>query len=184
MKGKVPSLAGYVHFHISKLLKANSVKSVVDVGGTGRLGWFMEHVKNANIKNGIDGTNLPFGNNSFDAAISIATLEHVDNQRKFLSESARVAKKMTVHWFPMGEGAKLVEKFKVRTGYRHPCILPRISMVQAFCQTITNAAIYPFISVREHVLCLDLKNKARFESFKLVEEHGHKPYGFMVCGIL
>ncbi len=74
----------------------------------------------ANINKGIDGCNLPYGDNSFDVAVSVNTIEHVKNKVKFFQESIRVAKNLVIHHILFGEDSQEVEALKKKFGHNHP----------------------------------------------------------------
>lgn len=162
-----------MHYQVTKLLKRYEVKTVVDIGGTGKLDGRFEDVVNANVECGIDGTNLPYGDGSFDASVSIATLEHVDNQIKFLSEAIRVAKVISVHWFHYGKLGGEVEVFKKKLGHSHPCKLPCEEKMLGFLESIPyRYYLWPFVTCSEHLLMLATMNpKLNVEElYKFVDE--------------
>ena len=110
---KNPPISEYMHYWVMRKLKEYGIETLVDMGGVGKLNkWF--NVTNANIKKKIDGTCLPYKDNSFDASTSISTLEHVKKgqQLKFLEEAIRVARKVSVHWFHYGVELADNNKFK------------------------------------------------------------------------
>lgn len=102
----------YMHDKIVRILRENAVHTVVDIGGIGKLKNKGFVLVDANLKGGLDGTSLPFEDRSFDASVSINTLEHVKNQEKFIEESIRVARKGTFHFFLYGEIAEKTEMLK------------------------------------------------------------------------
>lgn len=147
--------------------------SILDIGGTGKLVHFVQcGVTDANIKTGDDGCCLRFADDSFDVSVSIATLEHVNDQRRFLEESLRVAKLASIHWFPYGEDAAIVERFKKRfTTYSHPCAVPT--------GLGDEWEVNPYVTVAEHLLLLatlyDEMNCP--ETYRVVRCIGRRPYG-------
>ena len=103
--------------------KLTGYKSVLDIGGIGRLKDFTEDIEitDANIKYGIDGCALPYSDKAFDVAVSINTLEHVRPSRRirFLSESMRVSG-CAWHIFPIKGIMRKVEELKKLMGHSHP----------------------------------------------------------------
>ena len=178
---------GLTHHHISRLVKDIKAKRIVDVGGKGILNHYLNcKVANANIKKGIDGTNLPYKANSFDAVVSVATLEHVKNQAAFLRESIRVAKRLVVHWFPYGEGAERAEKLKLRLGHRHFCKLPTKSIITKALGQLKVGKLYPLMTISEHLLLLAARHPrlSRRELYDYVYRRRavKEYYGFILCG--
>jgi ubiquinone/menaquinone biosynthesis C-methylase UbiE len=173
MKGDHPA-RGIIHYHIAGVLKKHGIRSVVDVGGNGSLNAFMPGIKvtNANIKNGIDGTNLPYADNSFDAAVSVAVLEHVKGMHKFLSESVRVARKLVVHWFPYGKDAEIVELFKLKIKHNHYCVVPKSDCVKFLKGIVKNVEVYPYTTIAEHLLLLaaQRRNLSRAKLYKYINK--------------
>ena len=83
------------------------------------------------ISEGVDviasGTNLPFRDRSFDAAISLDVLEHVDSQQKpaLISEAMRIADAVVLAGPYDDEGVRRAEMeqrqyFEAMYGYEHP----------------------------------------------------------------
>ncbi len=142
-----------VHSYITKILKDHNICEVIDIGGVGKLNDRFEKVHNPNIKHGIDGCRLPYDSNSFQASVSIATLEHIQDQVGFLRESIRVAGEISVHWFPFGEQGEKIERFKESMGHKHPSITPTIEAI-ADAVSGYHYEIIPFVSCSEHLLCL------------------------------
>lgn len=176
---------GYPHTHIADILKNYGVSTIIDMGGRKKLKQYIKaKVLDANINKGIDATKLPFSCNMFDAAVSIATLEHVEDQAAFLMESIRVAGKVVVHWFPYGSGAEKTEKFKWDMGHRHVCKLPSKEVVDKFLGEVNNGMLYPLMSSSEHLLLLaSYKSRMNKSSiYKYVFEHSDLTYGYIFMG--
>src|SRR3989344_8666272 len=59
-----------------------------------------------------DGINLPFKDNSFDTVVSVATLEHIQKNKrsKFLEELKRVSKKKILIYTPYGKKGEEYDK--------------------------------------------------------------------------
>lgn len=154
----IEPISEYLHYTIAKRLKELNIRIVLDMGGTSKMKNRGFSLKNANIKYGIDGRNLPYADNSFDATISIATLEHTGNysdQVQFLNEAIRVSKKISIHWFPYDEEGKQIEAFKTKIGHKHPCIVPDRKILQYLNSlTLNYYKISPFIRADEHLLML------------------------------
>jgi hypothetical protein len=91
------------HLGVALLLRPFKAGSIIDIGGEGRLGIFTRHsrVTTVNIASscGVDhilnSGILPFENDSFDAAVSIDTLEHIpkSDREQFLNEMLRGSRK-------------------------------------------------------------------------------------------
>ena len=120
------------HRQVSGL--AGSPGTLLDVGGSaGELALFMPGtgIVTANVEPGadvvFDGVSLPFPDKSFDAAVSVDVLEHIDPplRRRHLTELARVARTRVVLCCPLGseehEAAEreLAEWHERTTGRRH-----------------------------------------------------------------
>jgi len=146
------SISDYIHNTIyTRLINC---KTVIDMGGTGKMKKPGLELTNANVRHGIDATNLPFADNSFDASVSIAVLEHVgdeDNQLRFLNESVRVAKKRVLHWFPIDDSAELFLREK---GHRHFSITPSLNIMSYLEKK--NFQTIDYITVREHFINLTM----------------------------
>lgn len=162
----------YLHDKIVRILKKNNVQTVIDIGGIGKLKNRGFKLVDANIKDGLDGINLPFRDNIFDASISINTLEHVKNQEKFIEESIRIAKKGTFHFFLYGEIAEKTEELKKQLDHHHPCHVPPESILR-------KGNHYPFCTVSEHLLMLaTLYPKLNVRKlYDFIEEYGKDFYG-------
>lgn len=169
---KNPPVSEYAHDKIVRILKENNVHTVIDIGGVGKLKNRGFELTNANIRSGLDGINLPFEDRSFDASVSINTLEHVKNQEKFIEESIRVAKKGTFHFFLYGEIAEKVEVLKKQLGHHHPWSIPPESILR-------KGNHYPFCTVSEHLLMLaTLYPKLNVRQlYDFIEEYGKDFYG-------
>ncbi|MRR10194.1 class I SAM-dependent methyltransferase [bacterium] len=100
------------HLCVQKLLATLDAKTVLDVGGEGRLVPFIgkDRVTTANIRQqrGVDqvlnSLDLPYRDDSFDAAVSIDTLEHIPEPARvhFIEEMRRVSSKGLVICAPLG----------------------------------------------------------------------------------
>jgi hypothetical protein len=102
------------HLGVAMLLRPFKAGSIIDIGGEGRLGIFTRQARVTTVNvaggSGVDhvlnpGT-LPFANDSFDAAVSIDTLEHIPkpDRERFLSEMLRVSRKCIIACAPLGTG--------------------------------------------------------------------------------
>lgn len=100
------------HLGIRLLLKEHKPMTVIDIGGEGRLKLFLSWAKvsAANIRGGagvdhvIADKVLPFGDGSYEAAVSVDTLEHIpkNDRLPFLREMLRTARKVVVVCAPLG----------------------------------------------------------------------------------
>ena len=100
------------HLCISSLLRRLDARTVLDVGGEGCMNIFAGQAKvtTVNIRSGrgvdhvIAGDRLPFAEGSFDAVISVDTLEHLakGDRPGFIQEMARVAGKGVILCAPLG----------------------------------------------------------------------------------
>lgn len=180
---KTHPISAIVHHKVAKYINSSVSETVIDMGGIKKLKLFTNaEVTNANIKGGIDATNLPYPDDSFDAAVSIATIEHVRTalQEKFLEESIRVARKLVIHWLPLGEWANVVENFKeeIAKKYYHDCLFLDIPIAVKLGFSIT-----PFLTIREHLLLLatiygdDFNNK---QTYDFIDAYGDRPYGYFL----
>lgn len=162
----------YMHDKIVRILRENAVHTVVDIGGIGKLKNKGFVLVDANLKGGLDGTSLPFEDRSFDASVSINTLEHVKNQEKFIEESIRVARKGTFHFFLYGEIAEKTEMLKKQLGHRHPYRMSSKNILK-------RGNHYPFCTVSEHLLTLaTLYPKLNVRQlYDFIEEYGKDFYG-------
>ena len=141
---------------------------------------------NVNIQGGIDGCNLPYDDESFDAVVSVATLEHVgdlDRQLSFLKGCHRIAKQIDVHWFPCGPYAIDVEKLKKKYGHYHP-YTNIISLDDLQTKTDIAYDSYPFMSCGLHLLlCMTLTPSLKApEIYDFILKNEHEEYGLIVIG--
>lgn len=161
-----------LHYKIAHKAMGLEPKSIIDIGGVGKLRSFIDcKIADANKSKGFDGTNLKFPDNSFDIAVSVATLEHVNNQQKFINESIRVAKIAAIHWFPYGNAAVKTEEFKKRfKSYNHPCSIPT---------NVDKQHCTPFVTVSEHLLLLATLYKEINceETYCFINKYGCQNYG-------
>lgn len=148
----IQPISEYAHFCITEKLKKYDIKTVLDIGGKGKMKNRGFEVTNANIKYGIDGRNLPFETNSFDATVSINTWEHIGNiadQIKFIKEAIKVSKMVSLHCFPINQKA---EDFLKKIGHNHPCIVPIPIVIDEAYEF--ESSMETFLTVREHFLLL------------------------------
>ena len=100
------------HRCVAELLKRHGAKTVLDVGGEGRLNSFVRDITilSANISSArgvdytVDSGKLPFANESFDMAVSLDTLEHISptGRKDFIGEMLRVSIKGVILCAPLG----------------------------------------------------------------------------------
>lgn len=168
-----------LHFEIAEILKRFEPIKILDMGGKGKLGHFIKaQVRDGNIETGMDCTNLSrFEDDWWDATCSVAVLEHVSRPRTFLMEAIRTCSLGTAHWFPWGPAAAQTEEFKRSKfvgHYRHPCRIPNSADLKDL-----NFKMYPFITVREHLLMLATMYK-QFNCSKVydyISKYGSDDYG-------
>jgi len=99
------------HNIVSRFLHKSGSKSVLDVGGTARvLQMFSDRFKvtTINVDDSGDvryaGKELPYADDSFDAVVSLDTLEHIprEDRKGFVEEMLRVAKREAIFCTPFG----------------------------------------------------------------------------------
>ncbi len=162
-----------LQWKVLSILKQYDIKTVLDVGGVGKLNEltdrFVYNANVTNILNPMDGCDLQFEDDKFDAVVSIATLEHVGDQSQFLNECYRTAKKVEVHWFPCGIYAEDVEALKKKYGHWHPCKIP----------VLPDDEDESFINCGEHLLlCMTLTPSLKVpEVYDYVIKNHDMPYG-------
>ena len=185
-RNSIPVISAYLHWGCSQaaLALAPSPSTLLDVGGNGRMSCFVPcQVTNANILRGIDGTNLPYNDCSFDVCTSVAVLEHVSDWKAFLRESVRVGARGAVHWFPLGSVAREIEAYKDAAGHVHPCEIYEVDEVANYAATICSRYILtPFMNVSEHLLLLATVNR-RMDvdaTYELVRDRGSQNYGYLL----
>ena len=156
----IPIISAVVHYRIAHILRGfPEVRRVVDIGGTGRLKLFGNwEVTDANRR--VNGCDLPYSDDFFDAAISNATLEHVKDQAVFVKEAQRVSRIVAIHWHPAGEPARRTE-------------VP---------QKNNKTQLIPCHTVGEHLLTLaTLYPKLNTpELHEHIRQDGHLSYGYLV----
>ena len=181
---KIPVISKWIHWRVGQKLKEYKLQTVVDIGGIGRLKNFVPfRVTDANIRSGINATNMPFENSLFDASVSINTIEHVKDKKKFLSEAVRVSRVVSIHWFPYGAAAQRTEKLKKKLGHNHPCSLPEYQDLVPFLNLrVVNSKFNEVVNCRDHLLMLaSINEKINVEeTFRFIEMYGNNPYGYML----
>lgn len=98
------------HSLVAQHLQREGTTSVLDVGGEGLLRRFLRGVKcvSTNVDDSgdvqYDGVRLPFGSASFDAVVTLDTIEHVpgDQRQGLVNELRRVAQHQVVLCAPYG----------------------------------------------------------------------------------
>lgn len=108
-----------------ELEKISDLKTVLDVGGSlGEFRKFRSDLKvvTADVAGGdviYDGNKLPLADNSFDAVVSIDTLEHVPPEKrfKFMGELVRVVNKVLVVIAPYASMRHLRHEEKIKTEF-------------------------------------------------------------------
>lgn len=185
-RSSIPVISAYLHWGCSQaaLALVPSPRSLLDVGGNGRMACFVPcPVTNANILQGIDGTNLPYKDSSFDICTSVAVLEHVSDWKAFLRESVRVGARGAVHWFPLGRVAREIETYKDAAGHVHPCEIYEVDEVADYAKTICSRyTLKPFMNVSEQLLLLATVNRKLDvnATYELVRERGSQEYGYLL----
>jgi len=180
---KIHPVTAALHHRVALETAQFGASTILDIGGTGKLKEFVScKVQDVNLTTGVDGCCLPFENSSFDVTVSIATLEHVACQEKFLAEALRVSRTASIHWFPYGSNAVLVEEFKKRFWdttpcYRHACTIPPPAALDEF-----QVEMEPFITVSEHLLLLATLYESMNckEVYTFAQNHAHEPYGVIL----
>ena len=177
-------VSAYVHWGVANVVNRFSPISALDMGGVGKLPYFLPcSVTDANIIDNLDATDLPFADNTFDVAVSIATLEHVEHWSSFLLESLRVSKTAAVHWFPMGSAAAEAEHLKKKLGHLHPCCIPsKIALEDFLKECVTHWTLVPFMTIGEHLLLICTINPSvnHPDTFSVVKRIGAEPYGVLL----
>lgn len=176
----LPAIKQLSFMTIANFILRTNAKTVIDVGGVGRLKAFLtsDHViTDANIKDGIDGCNLPWLDSHFDISISIDTLEHVNDKPRFISESMRVSKLGSAHYFLYGDAADQVEKIKQAHGHSHPYTPIREADLSG-----VDYELIPVLRAQEHLALMPLINpKLAVSSFyKASQSLGNTWYGYLM----
>ena len=171
------SISDYIHCVIAEHLKG--CHTVIDMGGKGKMKRKGYTVTNADIQYGIDATNLSFEDNSFDASVSIAVLEHVgdkDKQIQFINESIRVAKHQILHWIPIH---KEVEVFLKSIGHDHKAIIPSLEVMDYLHKKFT---VIDMITIREHLINLTMiyPKLSCKELYNYAYDHQDESYGVLM----
>lgn len=178
------TISTFAHWGVARELARFAPRTVIDMGGTGKTRDFVDAtVTNANILDAIDATNLHFSDNEFDASLSIATLEHVNDMEGFLSESLRVSRKGAVHWFPVGSPARDAERVKSALGHHHPCTILDVEELRQHVERLNcRWRMVPHMSIGEHLLLLATINPDIHceQTFELVSRMGSEPYGYLL----
>lgn len=175
----IKPISEYLHDSITRRLKNHNIKTILDVGGKGKMHNRGFNIIDANKPN-FDGRNLPFQDKSFDATISIATLEHVGNlidQINFLREAIRVAKYISIHWFPINQNA---EHFLISIGHNHRCFVPDYKSIMQILNI--NYKVIEVNKVREHFLLLATMYP-RLNTSKLydyIDIHGEETFSIIL----
>ncbi len=182
----IPVISTYLDWGCAQatLALAPAPRTLLDIGGNGRMSCFVPcQVTNANILQGIDGTNLPYKDRSFDVCTSVAVLEHVSDWKAFLKESIRVGTRGAVHWFPLGKVAREIEEYKDAAGHIHPCNIYEVEEVADYAATIcTRYTLTPFMNVSEQLLLLVTVNRKLDvdATYELVRDRGSQEYGYLL----
>lgn len=151
------------HLLVDKeLRKVDGLKTVLDVGGSlGEFRKFRGYLKvvTADVAGGdviYDGNKLPFADNSFDAVVSIDTLEHVPSEKrvKFMGELARAAKKVLVVIAPYASGGHLRYEEKIKTEF-----LKRGKVVPEYLREHLKYGLVTDEQIREIIRQYDLSSK-------------------------
>ena len=172
------SVSDYIHSIINSRIEKHS--SILDMGGTGKMKMLHTDVIDANIRDGVDATNLSFEDNSFDVSVSIAVLEHVGNEEKqlqFINESIRVARKKVLHWFPIDEK---VEKFLAEKGHRHFSVTPSVNIIGYLKDK--NFKMIDTLTIREHLINLTMlyPKLSCTELYEYAHANKDKNYGILM----
>ena len=182
---KFPPISAVVHHRIFLMLRETlKAGRLLDMGGIGRMRSFFPpdgpiHVRDANKKQGLDACALPYPDSSFDAVMSCATLEHIHakKQNAFLLESLRLSKGPVIHWFPAGDAAKKVEKYKKRfSWYDHDAaVVEKNPMPEVFDSS-------DFLTIQEHLVLLAALHPAMNcrELYAYAHVHRNDTYGVLL----
>ena len=174
-----------MQWKVLSILRKHPIKTLLDVGGVGKIGYLTGYdVVDAGPQEGMDGCDLPYEKNTFDAVVSVATIEHVKDPVLFVKESFRVASKLTVHWFPGGPSAAAVEKMKTKYGHFHPCNVPDKKTINAMAKIVGTTQVEVFLTCSEELLlCMTLTPALRVkEVYDFIMENYLAPYGMVLVG--
>ncbi len=132
------------HREVSDMLSSNT--TVLDIGGIGRLQEFCQAPSKVIVtdhnKPGSD-CRLPYKDNTFDAVVSINTLEHVAHKHRplFLREAIRTARNEVILVFPFNDE---YEELKERVGHKHLTLwdtIPDLNEVSSYISSISNYVV-------------------------------------------
>jgi hypothetical protein len=192
---KIHPVTAMLHHRVAEAAKEWHAETILDMGGVGKLSAFIDaEIADANLNCGVDCCDLPYGDDQFDVCVSVATLEHVGNPIDFVRESVRVASRCAIHWFPYGERADKVERFKeaqvpgsaeelgLARRYNHPCTVLGPELIESLSEEGIECELSGFVTVAEHLLLLaTLYPELNITPvYDYVERHGSKPYGTLL----
>ena len=102
------------------------------------------------------------------------------NQKKkadFIKEALRVSKYLSVHWFPVGEIARKIDRLKLVFGWKHQAWIPDQKTIEEIVSGL-NYTIIPYQTVREHLLLLgSIDKKLKNEEIYSVANTCQDMYG-------
>lgn len=186
----IPPVSAMLHYKVLSLTNKLNPKSIIDLGGVGRAQKFTSaKVTDINKTDGNDALALRFANKSFDASISVATIEHIgiDNIKQFFHEAFRVARLVSTHWLPLAPYALDVDALNARFGWKHASQTPTQDYVHNTVHNLVTAIKpggariewFAGPSIREQLLhftyMFDRWRTA--EVYRYLDVNGDKPYG-------